>query len=1145
MAQKGDFAGARSFATASKGWEMDSIGNIRNLASIVVHTLRKGSTIERIVLGSALLGTGLFVAQKLYSLAIFLFSTHQKAGGLPKPKANQAVIDAFRQDLKSRFPDPKAPAPNLNAADAQTDVVDLQSNSLLIKLSIDDVDFTDEKSALAEALYAYDELRKKINGEEARFVFITESFLRMGQLPATLKWEARQEELNIPGCFNATFEKLEQQLKKVRLSLKCVTRSEKPFAVAEFISDRPKEIFTLAELYQVIKLKGSDILTPLEIQQKKKMIEKTKRNLHESRLKIIQKTLSTVRTLLIDDMVRDFPEKHKELYTIFGNDSQTLLFVAENVCWHALDRALESIEITFVPSKETQQKIRKIDLERNLVKVLSDKAKQTEAQRFLIQILSDLDNGAALKSLVDLLLGASESSERDSLIQQLQQPQLELEERFIHQELGRLQAIQQFYHALAVATAVADEGKNALRTTSDQADNQEIITSRPLPAAPDDLSGSMVASNNTYGQAVEKVSLQVVAASERAVLGISSQRWQNSLTSLDQEIAKINSLSPTMLKAIVDGGWVKFDNDKSKLICLTGPERWLLTKKMIIQRIVQSSLREKGTQLVQEVGKGAVSFIKTLYGRLVTVLLAFDKRTTQAAAENNPKPADRVAKILFDSLLQSYQALLKVNKEEKYAKHVGKREEGVVKELEKLGEIHASATNKGGADAAFLATLILKLLFILQPEGLSADIQKAIMSAVSHGRSGESKIIHRAIEMYNKSIQPAVEPWVKPVGNFLFSALENIIERQSANSVAKQMSEVLNPININSALIDLLRVDSVVKCAKDIPGTKDEWTWYEQDENNLVSSLQLRDEQNHKIKALEEMLKVIEKVKGGLNTEIEALEAKLKVIEKAKGSSNTEIENIKARLKVLEKARDDKKTLLGELLLIKVELAEQDMALLPELLRRIVLVNVSSSFKGYVLKFAYDLHELIQYPRILRHVVFNVMEKAVHTLQPLDKTETAELLDQPVNSKAQQTLVDFIFSDQQKVNIGNSLSVLFSSMNPNDGSSVLGWLAQTAVMRLPLGYPIFSQIQVKIESLVTEKFKDKEALNWSGAKLIEWLNSKILKLAEDQGEDGMTAKITALLEKALVMQDPDRGKISRMEFKIVFAAAFKASCREK
>ncbi len=1048
---------------------MTSIGNIRHLTTLTFNILRYGSTTERVVLGTALLGAGFLTAQKLYNLASYLFSKRQPSVALPKPEINAQVIEAYGRELEQRFPihDAQPPAPIV--PNVQADAAAVQPHSLLANLFINGIALTEAtQPKLAEALHAYNELRKRINGEENRFVFLTERYL-LGNLPATLKWE--ENELTIPAHINQFFQKLRDKLGQVRLGLEHIKPSEMPIATAEFRSDSPKKIFSLGELYQIVKLQGPHILSPLEISLKKEKIQKAKQKLHESRLKIIQKTLSTLKTLFINDFIATFPEKHKELYILFGS-SETLRFVVENTCWHALDRALESIEITFIPSKETQQNIRKIDLESNLVKVLADKVKQAQAQGFLLQILTDPNDDKAIQSLVTLLLGESISPERDSFIHMLQQPELEIEERFIHQELSRLKSIQQFYHALSMATAVAKKGKKALLAARRVA-KFETITSKPTQPPPVDLLGSVRFPQNTYGQEVERVSIKVVQAAERAVTTISGQRWQMALASLNQELAKIAGLSGEAREEIVRQGWVDF-NDKFRLIHLTGSQRWLLTKKMIIQRMALNSLQDKGTQLVQEVGKGAASFIKTLYGRLVTVLLAFDKRT-EGATEADQKPADRIAKTLFDSLLQSYQALLRVQKDAQNVKR-GSREDSVVKVLEKRSDFHTSASNKASADTVFLGKLILELLSILQPEGLSADIQKALRSALRQGGSMEPTIIRRAIEMYNRSIQPAVQPWVKPVGNFLLQALENIIERQSANSVASLLSEVLNPIKINAALIDLLKEDqSNIDLAPPSSSDREEpLKWHQADEDKIRSLLDRRSRQISEIDQLEKYLQATDKAKG------------------------------------------DNKALVEELLPKKKDLAQLDMQLLPELLRRIVLANVPVTFAGYALQFAYDLFELIQYPRILRHVVFNVMEKTVQSLSSLDKDETAVLLAEPVNPVARQPLMDFIFSRQQKTHIGDTIATLFWNMSPA-GASWSTWtlMAQGVARTFPLGYIIFSQIQSKVETLIAHKYSDPEAVKWSGAKLITWMDGKILQFAEDATDKGMTELIAQQLTKAL------------------------------
>lgn len=157
--------------------------------------------------------------------------------------------------------------------------------------------------------------------------------------------------MKIPSHYKAAFAELEENLRKVGLSLKNLIQSGMPIALARFKDETNKEIHDLADLYQTVK--GSHILSSFEV-------AKAKIQLHESRLKIIDKTLSTLRAVLINDFVSSFGEKHKELYTIFGSNPETLQFVLENICWHALDRVFETVETTFIPSKEAQLKAQKL-----------------------------------------------------------------------------------------------------------------------------------------------------------------------------------------------------------------------------------------------------------------------------------------------------------------------------------------------------------------------------------------------------------------------------------------------------------------------------------------------------------------------------------------------------------------------------------------------------------------------------------------------------------------------------------------------------------------------------------------------------------------------------------------------------------------
>src|SRR6185436_11560723 len=100
----------------------------------------------------------------------------------------------------------------------------------------------------------------------------------------------------------------------------------------------------------------------------------------------------------------------------------------------------------------------------------------------------------------------------------------------------------------------------------------------------------------------------------------------------------------------------------------------------------------------------------------------------------------------------------------------------------------------------------------------------------------------------------AAGPWIKPVGVFLIQALENIIERQSTHNFASQLSDLLDPANINAALVDFLNPDK----AQDKPDEKEEEEkkitisaqvsveakerikWYPDDEENVKALLQKR-----------------------------------------------------------------------------------------------------------------------------------------------------------------------------------------------------------------------------------------------------------------------------------------------------------------
>ncbi len=878
--------------------------------------------------------------------------------------------------------------------------------------------------------------------------------------------------MKIPAHYNNAFAELEKKLRQVGLSLKNLIQADEPIAIAQFKDEQSLEIFDIAILYQTIKLQGPHILSSFEVELKKEQIEKEKIQLHESRLKIIDKTLSTLRAVLINDFVASFGEKHKEIYPIVGNDPETLQFILENICWHALDRVFETVETTFIPSKEAQQKARKVDLEAQLVRILKDDKLKT-AQAHLIEILTKPDNDEPMRALVQLLSEAGNLPERASLVKKLQAPELQVQEESVEKELERLQGVQKFYHTVMIAAAVADEGKNALLSGNGDVDKREKITLNRLPPL---QQGSNVEDNRfTYAKQIDGLSKEIVQAGTEAVEEVAGQKWNESLLSLDEELAKVPHLSREICGQIIEQGWVKFEQ-RHVLLPISGEHRWLITKKMIIQKLASDSLQKKGKELLQEVGKKGADFFKTVYGRLVTALLAFDQRTREASEEGS-KPADCIARTFFESVLQCHQALGQVKKTKPH--DVGSRENSVVKELENNGDMHPSAVNKPSADVVFLGQLILQLLSVLQPKGLTEDIRDVLTRSLINPGEAEPSIIRSAIQKYNDSIRPIAEPWVKPIGVFLGHALQNIIEKTSTHNFAHQLSDLLDPMNINALLIDFLKDDDSTIEIVEHSG-KDRLQWYREDE---------------------------EFVKKHLGTHVR-LDAEIKEMEK--------------RLEEHKKAatNDFLKFLTEELISSKMKLATLDLELVPQLFRRLVLANVPSNVAGYVVQFADDLLELMQYPRILRHIVFNVLEKSVHTLaRPV---ETDDLLTTSLNAFEEQSACDFFFSGRLKTDIGNKIVTLVSSMSSAENQwDPLVWIGQKVAKRILPGHSVFTGIQWKIEELIQKKFESQEATQWSAAKLVVTMNKHILMFAQDLSGDGMKAIIATQLKKVVGLKEKD------------------------
>jgi hypothetical protein len=180
-----------------------------------------------------------------------------------------------------------------------------------------------------------------------------------------------------------------------------------------------------------------------------------------------------------------------------------------------------------------------------------------------------------------------------------------------------------------------------------------------------------------------------------------------------------------------------------------------------------------------------------------------------------------------------------------------------------------------------------------------------------------------------------------------------------------------------------------------------------------------------------------------------------------------------------------------------------------------VIANVPSIFAGYAMQFADDLFELMQYPQILRNIVFQVLEKSVQSLgQPLEESQANTALDLPMDQTSNLPVADFLFSDLLKTSFGNKILQLIWSLSPSENWSTLGFAAQAASRALP-GHLVFSLIQKKVEQLVQTKFKDPKVISWSVAKLISTMNAKIIAFADDITDQGMSTLVATQLNKAL------------------------------
>ncbi|MFI5421836.1 MAG: hypothetical protein ACHQ1H_12775, partial [Nitrososphaerales archaeon] len=176
------------------------------------------------------------------------------------------------------------------------------------------------------------------------------------------------------------------------------------------------------------------------------------------------------------------------------------------------------------------------------------------------------------------------------------------------------------------------------------------------------------------------------------------------------------------------------------------------------------------------------------------------------------------------------------------------------------------------------------------------------------------------------------------------------------------------------------------------------------------------------------------------------------------------------------------------------------------------------------LQFAEDLFELIQYPRIVRHTVFSILEKSVQSLATSlgeigSEENQALLLEQPIRQVEDQSVFDFLFSDHLKSYFGNRIGGLFRNMSPKDNRwSLMGMGAKLVTWTIS-GSFVFGKLQETIEQLIQKKFQNREAVNWSAARLVVTLNGRIQAFAQDATGKGMKAVVASQLRKVIAPKE--------------------------
>ena len=161
----------------------------------------------------------------------------------------------------------------------------------------------------------------------------------------------------------------------------------------------------------------------------------------------------------------------------------------------------------------------------------------------------------------------------------------------------------------------------------------------------------------------------------------------------------------------------------------------------------------------------------------------------------------------------------------------------------------------------------------------------------------------------------------------------------------------------------------------------------------------------------------------------------------------------------------------------------------------------------------------------MRTILFKFLENSVASLATsLSEVGSEEnqknLLGEDSEPLQEQSVFNYLFSDQLKTYFGNEIGVLFRKVSPKDNRKTFVGRVVQAFSWAVSGETVFRGLQTTIEKLILEKYpNDPNAINWSAAKLVRTMNGEIAAYAKNPGSEGLKAVIESQLKKVIGVKD--------------------------